>query len=169
KRLRYIALLAAGGALLVAPVAGQAKPNHPTGPHKAKRCERTPRVGFVVRGTLTSFTADDPATTANESSVTITVKGANRHARHSGELADSDPNKAGTQVAGDSYTVNGATDAFRLRLVGYAANEAPATGDAVRISGLIPRTKAKCADAGTSLADRYGAPNVRRVTVHNAP
>ncbi|MEA2273744.1 MAG: hypothetical protein QOI98_2452, partial [Solirubrobacteraceae bacterium] len=84
KRLRYIALLAAGGALLVAPVASQAKPNHPNGPHRAKRCERTPRVGFVVRGTLTSFTADDTATAANESSVTITVKGANRHARHSG-------------------------------------------------------------------------------------
>ena len=46
--------------------------------------------GFVVKGTLVSYTADDAATPANEGTVTITVTKANKHARVSGELADAD-------------------------------------------------------------------------------
>ena len=168
RTLRYVALLAAGGALLIAPVAVQAhhKPGHANGPSKAKRCKHAPRVGFVVRGTLTSFTADVPGTEANEGSVTITVTGANKHARHSGELQDMDASKPGVQVKGGTYTVS--DDPYRLRLVDYEPAELPGTGDAVRISGLIPRTKARCAPEGTSLADRYGKPNVRRVSIHDA-
>jgi hypothetical protein len=170
RTLRHVALLVAASAFLAAPVAVQAhhKPGHTRGPHKAKSCKRTPRVGFVVRGTLASFVADDLQTQANEGSVTITVTGANRHARRSGELQDMDATKPGVQVKGGTYTVNGADDPYRLRLVGYEAGEAPAVGDQVRISGLIPRTKARCAAEGTSLADRYGEPNVRRVTIHDA-
>jgi hypothetical protein len=168
RKLRFGALLVVSGALLVAPVAGQAhhKSNHTKGSTKSKACKRTPRVGFVVRGTLTSLTVDNPATEANEGSVTITVTSANRHARHSGELVDMNAGEAGVQVKGGTYTVD--DDPYRLRLVDYEANETPGTGDKVRISGLIPRVKARCAADGTSLADRYGTPNVRRVTVHDA-
>jgi hypothetical protein len=170
RTLRFAALLVATGAFLVAPVAVQAKHNHPDrhANNHARGCNHTPHVGFVISGTLTSFTADDPNTPANEASVTLTVKHANRHARHSGELPDQDANKRGVQVAGDTYTVNGATDSFRLRLVDYEAGETPAAGDTVRVSGLIPRTKKRCAAEGTSTADRYGTPNVRRVTIKDA-
>jgi hypothetical protein len=169
RKLRFVTLLVAGGALLVSPVAVQAhhKPGHNHGPsNTSKRCKHTPRVGFVVRGTLTAVTADNPQTEAFEGSVTITVTGANRHARHSGELQDQDANKAGVQVKGGTYTVDG--DAYRLKLVDYEANETPGVGDAVRISGLIPWTKKRCAPEGTSLADRYGEPNVRKVTIKDA-
>jgi hypothetical protein len=38
-----------------------------------------------------------------------------------------------------------------------------ATG--VKVSGRIARTKKRCAAEGTSTADRYAAPDVRRVTI----
>ena len=115
RTLRYVALLAAGGALLIAPVAVQAhhKSGHNKAQSKSKRCKKPHRVGFVVRGTLTSFTADDPATEANEGSVTVTVTGANKHARHSGELADQNATEPGVQVKGGTYTVS--DDRYRLR------------------------------------------------------
>ena len=171
KTLRYVALLIAVGVFLVAPVTVQARHNHPDHPRAnqhARSCDHTPRVGFVVSGTLTSFTADDPNTTANEASVTLTVKHAGVHARRSGELADQDASKRGVQVAGDTYTVSAATDSFRLRLVGYETGQTPAAGDHVRVTGLIPRTKKRCAAEGTSTADRYGTPNVHRVSIRDA-
>lgn len=166
--LRYVTLLVAGGALLVAPVAVQAhhKAGHNKGPQKSKRCKKTPRVGFVVRGTLVNLTTDNPNTEANEATVTVTVSSANRHARHSGELADQNATEPGVQVKGGVYTVS--DDRYSLHLADYEANEAPGIGDKVRISGLIPRVKKHCAAEGTSLADRYGEPNVRRVTIHDA-
>jgi hypothetical protein len=173
RTIRLLAMPVAAGALLVAPTVGQAhhKPGHTKGPkggQKTQRCKKPAvRVGFVVRGTLTSFTADGPATPANEARVSITVTGANRHARNSGELADTDPVKDGIQVKGGTYTV-AAGDAFKLRLVGYVAPDTPSAGDPVRIIGKISRTRSRCAPAGTSLAERYGDVNVRKVTVHDA-
>jgi hypothetical protein len=176
---RLLALLAATCAFAVVPAIGQArhkpdhpKPHYPEGPagHDNKRCKKPAKnVGFVVRGTLTAYTADDSTTTpANEASVTITVTGANRHARNSGELADTDPVKKGTQVKGDSYTVTGATDPFKVKLAGFEPGETPAVGDSVKIKGKIARTKKKCAPAGTSVADLYGDVDVRKVDIHDA-
>jgi hypothetical protein len=168
-------MLVAACALLAVPAVGQAhhKPGHTHGPKgdhpSSKGCKKPAKnVGFVVRGTLTSFTADVPATPANEASVNITVTRANRHARNSGELADTDPGTPGTQVQGDPYAVNGSTDPFTVKLVGFEPAETPAAGDAVKIVGKVARTKARCAPAGTSLADRYGQVNVRRVVIHDA-
>jgi hypothetical protein len=179
-RIRWLALLTTA-ALFAVPAAGQAhhKPGHTNGPqgthghkggqHKSKRCKKpAANVGFVVRGTLTSFTADDPVTPANEASVSITVTGANRHARNSGELQDTDPITPGTQVQGGPYTVIGATDPFGVKLVDFEPAETPAAGDAVTIIGKVARTKKKCAPAGTSLDDRYGDVNIRKVVVHDA-
>ena len=176
KTIRLLAIVVAACALLVAPPVGRAhhKPGHTKGPkngqHKSQRCKKpATNVGFVVRGTLTSFTADNPATPAvNEGSVSITVTGANRHARNSGELVDTDPSTPGTQVQGGPYTVTGATDPFTVKLVGFGSGETPAAGDPVKIIGKVARTKAKCAAPGTSLADRYGQVNVRKVVIHNA-
>jgi hypothetical protein len=172
---RLLTLLVAACALLVAPAVGQAhhKPGHTKGPKSgqpsSKRCHKPAKnVGFVVRGTLTSFTADNSVTPANEASVSITVTGANRHARHSGELVDTDPGTPGTQVQGGPYTVSGATDPFKVKLVDFEVGEAPAAGDSVKINGKVARTKAKCAAPGTSLADRYGDVNVRKVVIHDA-
>jgi hypothetical protein len=173
---RLLTLLVAACALLVAPAVGQAhhKPGHTKGPKSgqptSKRCHKpATNVDFVVRGTLTSFTADIPATTpANEASVSITVTGANRHARHSGERVDTDAGTPGTQVQGGPYTVSGATDPFKVKLVGFETGETPAAGDSVRIIGKVARTKAKCAPSGTSLEDRYGDVNVRKVVIHDA-
>ena len=97
--------------------------------------------------------------------MTLTVTNANGHARKSGEIADQDPNQEGVQVAGATYTVSGATDPFTLELNGYEGADTPSAGDAVKVNGKIPRTKKKCADEGTSVADRYGAPDVRKVTL----
>jgi hypothetical protein len=184
-----MALLIAASALLAAPAVGQAhhKPGHANGPknghkkghhghkkghHGQKKphsCKQPAKnVGFVVRGTLTSFTADVAGTPANEASVSITVTGANRHARNSGELQDMDPVKPGTQVKGGPYTATASTDPFTVKLVGFGAGETPAAGDAVKIIGKIARTKRRCAPDGTSLADRYGDENVRKVVIHDA-
>jgi hypothetical protein len=177
-----MALLIAASALLAVPAVGQAhhKPGHANGPNnghkkghpgqkKSHSCKKPAKnVGFVVRGTLTSFTADVAGTPANEASVSITVTGANRHARNSGELQDMDPVKPGTQVNGGPYTATASTDPFTVKLVGFGAGETPAAGDAVKIIGKIARTKARCAPDGTSLADRYGDENVRKVVIHDA-
>ena len=175
RMIRLLTVLVAGGALLGAPAVGQAhhKPGHTKGPNggqqKSHRCQKpATNVGFVVRGTLTSFTADDPVTPASEASVTITVTGANRHARNSGELADQDPGTPGTQVQGATFTVNGAADPFKVQLKGYVAPDTPSVGDSVKIIGKIAKTKAKCATPGTSLADRYGDVNIRKVVIHDA-
>src|SRR5205814_655582 len=65
---------------------------------------------YVVKGKLVSFTPDDPATTdTNEASVTLTVTGANKHARRSGVKK------------GDEVTFTAATDenGFKVKLSGY--------------------------------------------------
>lgn len=180
-KIRWMTMLLAALALLVAPAVGQAhhRPGHTQGPgngqnkshgqNKSQSCKKPAKsVGFVVRGTLTAFTADVEGTPANEASVTITVTGANRHARNSGELQDMDPATPGTQVQGGPYTVTGSADPFKVKLVGYEVGESPAPGDSVRIIGKIARTKARCAPDGTSLADRYGDANVRKVVIHDA-
>jgi hypothetical protein len=167
KRITYVCASVAGAAALLAlPASGLARDNHGQGhSNTPKRCSHpNERVGFTVRGTLVSYTADNPATPANEGTVTVTVTGANRHARNSGEIADQNATQPGVQVAGATYTVP-TTDAFRVRLVDFQGTDTPSPGDAVTIVGSIVRTKAKCAPAGTSLADRYGAVNVRRVVI----
>jgi hypothetical protein len=176
KRIQSIGVLVAAGALFAVPTVGQAKSDHANGgnghPHNgASGCTKHPTVnkGFTVRGTLAEFTADNPMTTnVNEASVKITVTGANRHARVSGELTDQNATKPGVQVKGGSYTVkgNGTTpDAFKVKLSGYEGTDTPSVGDKVRISGKIAVTRKKCAAAGTSTADRYGAVNVRAVRI----
>jgi len=167
KRIRFMALLIAAGALLAIPAVGQAhhKAGHSKG-GKGKSCAKKPTVnkGFVVKGTLVSYTADNPATTdTNESRVEVTVTRANRHARVSGDLKDTNPTKPGVQ-----YTVDASgADPFEVRLSGYETG-APATGDKVRIAGKIAVQRKKCAVKGTSLADRYGAVNIRRVKIIDA-
>jgi hypothetical protein len=158
---RILVLLVAAGALFALPATGLA--DHKGEPHgqgkskgEEKRCAKTPKVGYSVRGTLVSSTAG---------SVTFTVTKANRHARNSGDIADQDAAQEGVQVAGATYTVNGTTDPFNLNLVGYEGADTPSLGDAVKVNGRIPRTKKRCAAEGTSLADRYGAVDVRRVTI----
>ena len=168
---RLLVTLATTGALLALPVASQAdqgkgKSKAQTKSQKgaAKRCAKTPKVGYNVSGTLVSLTADNPATPANEGTVTITVTGANAHARNSGEIADQNATAKGVQVAGATYTVP-TTDAYTLTLDGYEGADTPSAGDAVTISGKVAVTKKKCAASGTSTADRYATPDVRRVTV----
>jgi hypothetical protein len=148
---RSLVLLTAAAALLALPATGGA-----AGKGEAKRCEKAPKFGYTVRGTLVDLTAD---------TVTITVTGANRHARNSGEIADQDLTKDGVQVAGATYTVDGTSDPFNLRLNEFEDPDTPSAGDAVKVNGRIARTRSKCAPDGTSLADRYGAPDVRKVTV----
>ena len=199
KRIQFTALLIAAGALLAIPAVGQAhhktghsqahhktghsQAHHKTGHSKGghghghgtgKSCAKKPSVnkGFTVRGTLVSYTADDPATlNVNETSVAIIVTGANRHARVSGELIDTDATKPGVQVAGGAYTVDSSgtpADLFGVRLSGYETGESPAAGDKVRIVGKIAVTRKKCAAAGTSPADRYGEVDVRKVKIIDA-
>ena len=146
---KFLAVPIAAAVLLALPATGAAGP---------KRCNKTPQVGYTISGTLVSV-AGDPA------SVTLTVTEANSHATNSGEIDDQDSAQEGVQVAGDSYTVDGASDSFTLTLEGFEGADTPSPGDAVKVIGKVPRTKKKCAAAGTSEADRYGAPNVRKVVI----
>ena len=166
KHTRTLAALVAGGALLALPVTGLAKPGNSDGKGQgsAHSC-KAKKVGFVVRGTLVSYEADDATTPiVNEAVVTMTVTGGNKHARRSGELADMDPVKNGVQVKGGTYVATAADDAFNLKLNGYEGADTPSMGDKVQVIGKIALTKKRCA-VGTSLADRYGKPNVKKVTI----
>ena len=164
---KTFAILTAAGALLAAPATGQATHKgsaHGKGGTKTKKCKAT-NVGWSVGGDLVSFTADDPATPANEASVTLKVTSANSHARKSGDLADTDATTPGLQYKGGEYTVTAANDAFTVKLNGYEGTDTPSVGDKVKVNGKVAYTKAKCAPAGTSVADRYAAANVRKVTI----
>ena len=166
KRTQSLALLVAAAALLAVPAVGQAhktgaQHNHgANGKGKGKaKAKCVVNKGFVVRGTLVSYTADNPATQANEATpLVITVTKANRHARLSGELTDANPALAGVQLSVPT------TDAFRVQLEEYEANEVPGAGDAVRVVGKVAVTRKKCATPQqNTVAKRYGALNVRKV------
>ena len=171
KRLQATAWLAAAGALLAVPAAGQAHHdaghtkggNGKSAPGKGCAKKSTVNKGFSVKGTLVSYTADNAGTpNVNEESLTLTVTGQNRHARRAG-LTDVSPGTAGLQ-----YRLNDADDSFTLQLSEFGPGQAPAAGDAVRIVGKVAVTKKKCAPAGASLEDRYGAVNVRKVKIVDA-
>ena len=169
RRLQTIASLAAAGALVAVPAVGQA--HHKTGHAKggngggaSKTCAKKKAVnkGFVVKGTLVSFGAGAPA--AGDETVTVTVTKMNRHARRSG-LTDADSAASGTQ-----YTLTGANgDPFNVQLSDFdGPTDTPSAGDRVRIVGKVAVTRKKCAPAGTSLEDRYGDVDVRRVKIVDA-
>jgi hypothetical protein len=162
--MRKIVLLVAAFALVAMPAS--AAPGKGKGKGKSGSQCKTLKRGFTVRGTLQSFTPDNPGTEADEEEITITVTGANRHARRSGEIADQDPSTPGVQVKGATYTVSG--DPFRFKLVGYSGSDTPSAGDKVKLVGKIKYTKKRCAPEGTSLADRYGDPNIRKVKIKDA-
>ena len=155
KNARTIAALTAVGSALALPAVGTAqRPADPGHQGRAQSCENVRTVAYRVSGTLVSATAN---------SVTMTVRSANSHARKSGEIADQNATRRGVQVRGATYPVP--VSASTLRLRGYEGTDTPSAGDRVKVSGRVPLQKRKCAVAGTSLADRYGAPVVRRVTV----
>ena len=155
-----VAGVAAGAPASDVPVAAQLQPN------ANDPCAVTPIKAYWVEGTLVSLSADDPATGGFEGAVTVIVTDANRHARDSGELADQDASEPGVQVEGSAYTVSG--DPYVLTLRQYESPDTPSAGDPVRISGTIPLVDADCTAAGTSLADRYGSPDIAEVTITDA-
>ena len=161
---KTITAVVAVGALLAAPAAGLAAKGANQGKGATKRCAKVSGLSYQVGGTLVSVTADDPATPASEASVTLKVTSANAHAAKSGEIADQSATKKGVQVKGATYTV-AAGDAFTLKLNGYEGTDTPSAGDRVKVSGKIKLTKKRCAPAGTSTADRYAAPDVKKVTI----
>ena len=161
---KTITAMVAAGALLAAPAAGLAAKGDNNGKGATQRCAKISGLSFQVSGKLVSAIADNPATPASEASVTMTVTSANSHAAKSGEIADQNATKKGVQVKGATYTVP-AGDAFTLKLNGYEAPDTPSVGDRVKVSGKIKLTKKSCAPAGTSTADRYATPDIRRVTV----
>jgi hypothetical protein len=161
---RALASLAATGMLLAVPASGVAKRPDTKKVTRANACAKAHDVAFRVAGTLVSVTPDDPATPASEATVTLKLTSANRHARRSGDIVDQDAVKKGVQVKGFVFTVP-AGDAYKLSLRGYQTPDTPSPGDRVGVGGRIALTKARCAPAGASVADRYGALDVRRVTI----
>jgi hypothetical protein len=159
-RLRPIGLLLAVFALAALPAATQAsRGKTPSADWCAKH--GTVKRAFTVRGKLGSFSGTDKKGTAD--SIEIVVSSANRHARHSGDIDDQDPVKPGVQVKGATYSVSG--DTFKYRRVGYEPSEASEEGDKAKLVGKIEYTKKRCAPEGTSLEDRYGDVNIRKVLV----
>jgi hypothetical protein len=167
-KLARILALVSVAALAAVPVAADAHRGQNRDDRANQNRCRVQHPAFEVTGTLVSYRANDPDTAANEAAVAITVRNANRHARRSGELTDTDPGRRGIQVRGGGYSVDGSSDAFRVLLRGFETGETPAAGDRARISGRIALSKRRCVAAGTSLADRYGAVNVRRVKIVDA-
>jgi len=168
KHTRMFASLVTAGALFAVPATGQAiqPAGHGNANKSAKGCDKkTVKVGYSVGGTFVSATPDDLSTPANETAITLKITSANSHARKSGDLADQDLAKKGVQAKGGEYTVAAADDAFVLTLNGYEGTDLPSVGDKVKVSGKIVLTKKKCATAGTSTANRYGAVDVRKVTI----
>ena len=167
KTIRTISTLAVAVALFAVPAtAVAAKGGQGKAKGKTKSCEKAHSVGYQVSGTLVSVTPDDTGTPDNEATVTLNVAHANSHAWKSGELVDTDPATEGVQA---TYTVPATdVDGFVLKLNGYEGTETPTAGDRVKVKGRIARTKPRCAPEGTSVADRYAAPDVRRVTIWKA-
>jgi hypothetical protein len=165
---KTIASIVAASAMLAAPAAGLAAKggDSATAKSKTKHCTtKTHSVGYQVSGRYVSAIADDAATPiVNEASITLKVTSANSHAAKSGAIADQDAAKKGVQVKGATITV-AATDAFMLKLHGYAGADTPSVGDKVKVSGSIKLTKKACAAASTSTADRYMAPDVKKLTL----
>ena len=164
RRIRSIAMITAAATLLVAPALGQA--HHKLGHQRAASGHGggdgcVVNKGFVIKGTLVSYTADSTSTPANEQSVTLTVTKLNRHARRSG-LADVDSAAAGTQYRINAGGVAG--DPFRVQLSGYEQGVGPAAGDRARVIGKVAVTKRKC-EPNASLEDRYDAVDVRKVKI----
>lgn len=158
---RTFASLVAAGALLAAPAIGQA---NPAKGKSASSCAKAHNVGYKLGGTLVSITPDDATTPANEATLTMKLTSSNSAARKSGDIADQDATKPGVQVEGAEVTLS-TTDAYTLKLNGYEAPDTPSVGDKVHVVGKIALTKKRCAPAGTSVADRYGASNIRKVTI----
>jgi hypothetical protein len=161
KTIRTLTTLVAAAALLAVPATALAAPG---GQGKGKNCAAH-NVGYQVSGTLVTMTPDDPNVAGNQGTVTLKVTAANSHARKSGEIADQDADKKGVQVVDATLTVPATGDDFELKLNGFEEPDTPSEGDRVKVSGRIPLTKKRCAPAGTSTADRYGTPDVRRVTI----
>jgi hypothetical protein len=153
RSLRWMGLLVAVVALAATPAISMAGPGKGKGKGKSgSHC--TIKRGFTVRGTLVSFTPDNPGTSANEEDISITVTGANRHARRAG------------WEKGDAFSP-GSGDAFKYKLVEFEPGEQPTGGEKVKIVGKIEYTKKKCA-SGQSLAARYGDVNVRKIAIKDA-
>jgi hypothetical protein len=163
---RLVAALAAVS-VVAAPVAADARRDNPNRANRGANSCRPHHPVFEVTGTLQSYTADTAGTSANEAAVTMTIRNANRHARRSGELTDMNPNRRGLQARGGTFTVDNDDDVFPVRLFNFEPNETPAAGDRVRVSGRITLAKRRCSP-GTSLADRYGELNVKRVRIRDA-
>ncbi len=165
KHARTLVSLVAAGSLLAAPAAGMAAKPTAKKPPKANSCKPV-KMPFIASGTFVSGTADNPMTVDNEGTVTLKLTSANRHARHSGEIADQNATKKSIQVKGANLTV-ATTDAYVLKLAGYQGTDTVSVGDRVKISGKVALTKKRCAPADTSTADRYGAVDVKKVTIHD--
>jgi hypothetical protein len=163
-----LAAAVAAVAVVAAPVAADARRDNDNrrSNRSANNC-RPHHPVFEVTGTLQSFTPDTSGTDANEAALRMTVRNANRHARRSGELTDVDPSRRGVQVRGGTFEVDNDSDRFRVRLLRFETGETPAAGDRVRVSGRITLAKRRCSP-NTSLADRYGELNVKRVRIVDA-
>jgi len=165
KHARTLGSLLAAGALLAAPASGlAAKPAGKGKAAKANACKAV-NMPFNVSGTFVEGAIDNPLTAdVNEGTVTLLVTGANRHARNSGELTDMNAAKKGVQAKGGTYTV-ATTDAYVLALNGYEAPDTASVGDKVKVKGKVALTRKRCPTAAATLADRYGAVDVRKVTI----
>jgi len=126
-------------ALATGSTVADATPGHGHANGHAKKCAKHRKVGFVVRGTYV---------TGDDSSVTLNVTKANRHAL-----------KSDLVTVGEDFRAEPA-NAARIKYVNRTGWADAQAGDRVKVEGKVTKLKHGCDDSGFS-----PTPTVRRVIV----
>jgi hypothetical protein len=126
---KILLALALVAALATGSTVADATPGHGHAKGHAKKCAKLLKVGFVVRGTFVS---------ADDTSVTLNVTKANRHALRS-ELVE----------VGEEFVASPA-NADRIKYVNRSGPTDAQVGDRVKVVGKVTKLKHGCDDAGFS-------------------
>jgi hypothetical protein len=146
------------GAEAKGPKSGKGKgkaERHALSQGKSKRCGKSKRVGFQLRGTLAPI-AEDGSLVGADGAITLNVVKANRHARR--WLED---NEATFQTAGVRLAFVGVTDANAP--AGIGLEDALAT-DRVKVQGKLALPKRGCESGETALTTEPN-PALKRIKV----
>jgi hypothetical protein len=165
--LTAVVALAAPAAAQAAKPAEPGKKGHTTAAAK-KQAPKSQKVGFTLRGVLSTAGADFPTFTAgtgenaDKSSFTdsfqVDLLSANKHARTALEIQKSAIEGTGVTTL-DGFS---STDLFLLSYEGFGEDKTLAAGDQVKIIGKVVRTRS---GKGKTATWTYGDVDIRKVVI----